>query len=106
MIKTAIENDQNLIVEGCYIPFNWKDSFDADYLSKIKYICLVMSEKYINCHFSNILNFGNVIEKRLFNDISIEEIIQDNQEYLRGCIRYGLDYFLIDDEYDLERYGI
>ena len=103
MIKTAIENDQNLIVEGCYIPFNWKDSFDDDYLPQIKYICLVMSESYINSHFSDIVNFGNVIEKRLSNDISIEEIIQDNQEYLRGCSRYGLDYFLIDDEYDLER---
>lgn len=24
MIKTAIENKQNLIVEGCYIPFDWE----------------------------------------------------------------------------------
>lgn len=24
MIKTAIENKQNLIVEGCYIPFGWE----------------------------------------------------------------------------------
>ena len=24
MIKTAIENNQNLIVEGCYIPFDYK----------------------------------------------------------------------------------
>ena len=83
MIKTAIENEQNLIVEGCYIPFNWKESFDADYLLQIKYICL--------------------IEKRLSNDLSIEELIQDNQKYLRCCLRYGLDHFLIDDEYDLEK---
>ena len=103
MIKTAIENDQSLIIEGCYIPFDWKDSFNADYLSQIKFICLVMSEKYINRHFNDIVDFGNIIEKRLSNDLSIEEIIHDNQEYLRSCLRYGLDYFLIDDEYDLER---
>ena len=24
IIKTAIENKQNLIVEGCYVPFNWR----------------------------------------------------------------------------------
>ena len=24
IIKTAIENRQNLIVEGCYIPFDWE----------------------------------------------------------------------------------
>ncbi|WP_303805098.1 AAA family ATPase [Ruminococcus flavefaciens] len=106
MIKTAIENGQNLIIEGCYIPFDWQDSFDADYLSQIKYVCLVMSESYINSHFSNIVSFGNVIEKRLSNDINIEEMKQDNQEYLRGCISHGLEYFLIDGEYNLERCGI
>ena len=106
MIKTAVENNQNLIVEGCYIPFDWQDSFDADYLSQIKYICLVMSESYINRRFSDIVSCGNVIEKRLSNDINIEEIKQDNQEYLSGCISYGLDYFLIDGEYDLKRCGI
>lgn len=106
MIKTAIENEQNIIIEGCYIPFDWKNSFDAYCLAKIKYICLVMSENYINSHFADIVSFGNAIEKRLSNDISIEEIKQDNQEYLLGCISHGLDYFLIDDEYELERCGI
>ena len=32
MIKTAIENCQNLIIEGCYIPFNWRKDFDEEYL--------------------------------------------------------------------------
>ena len=27
IIKTAIENGQNLIVEGCYIPFEWEKDF-------------------------------------------------------------------------------
>ena len=36
MIKTAIENKQNLIIEGCYIPFDWKKSFDEKYLCEIK----------------------------------------------------------------------
>ena len=36
MIKTAIENHQNLIIEGCYIPFNWQDDFDEHYLSDIR----------------------------------------------------------------------
>lgn len=84
-------------------PFDWQDSFDADYLTQIKYICLVMSESYINSHFSDIVSFGNAIEKRLSNELSIEDIIQDNQEYLRGCIRYGLDYYLIDDKFDIEK---
>lgn len=32
MIKTAIENNQNLIVEGCYVPFDWQKDFDTEYL--------------------------------------------------------------------------
>ena len=42
MIKTAIENEQNLIVEGCYVPFDWAEDFEAEYLEKIKYYCLIM----------------------------------------------------------------
>ncbi len=30
MIKTAIENIQNLTVEGCYIPLNWADDFSKE----------------------------------------------------------------------------
>ena len=37
MIKTAIENRQNLVVEGGYIPFGWEESFPPDYLKEIRY---------------------------------------------------------------------
>lgn len=56
MIKTAIENRQNLIVEGCYIPFDWVNDFEKEYLDNIKYYCLVMSKKYIENNFDNIKN--------------------------------------------------
>ena len=47
IVKTAIENRQNLIVEGCYIPFQWRKDFDERYLPSIRFICLAMSENYI-----------------------------------------------------------
>ena len=100
MIKTAIENKQNLIVEGCYIPFNWKDSFDEKYLSQIKYLCLLMSESYIDDHFSDIIGNENVIEKRLPDeDFTIQFVKQENAYYLQKCYQYGLDYVLIDTDY-------
>ena len=55
MIKTAIENKQNLIVEGCYVPCDWKKDFTKGYLEQIKYYCLVMSKEYIENHFADIL---------------------------------------------------
>lgn len=31
IIKTVIENQQNLVIEGGYIPFDWKKDFDDSY---------------------------------------------------------------------------
>ena len=50
--KTAIENKQNLIVDGYYIPFDWEKNFTTEYLQVIKYFCFVMSENYIKNHIS------------------------------------------------------
>lgn len=57
MIKTAIENKQNLIIAGCYIPFDWSKDFEKEYLDSIRYYCLVMSEDYIRNHFSDIKRY-------------------------------------------------
>ena len=58
MIKTAIENRQNLIVEGCYVPFDWRKDFDEEYLSSIRFICLAMTGRYIDEHFKDITEYG------------------------------------------------
>ena len=47
IMKTAIENRQNLIIEGCYIPFHWRRDFDERYLPSIRFICLALSVRYI-----------------------------------------------------------
>lgn len=102
MIKTAIENRQNLIVEGCYIPFDWQNDFNEKYLEQIKYYCLVMSEKYIKNHFTDIKKYANKIEHRLDDECSMEEILKDNAHYLKLTQRYGLNYVLIDDKYKID----
>ncbi|MCU9807387.1 zeta toxin family protein [Paraclostridium sp. AKS46] len=103
IVKTAIENKQNLIIEGCYIPFNWKDSFDEDYAKQIKYICLIMTRKYIEDNFSDIKNYANIIEERLDDSSCIkEELIKDNELNLNMCKKYNCDYILIDNNYKFE----
>ena len=102
MIKTAIENDQNLIVEGCYIPFDWQKDFDVEYLDNIKYYCLIMTENYIRNNFHEIIKHENIIEKRLTNDFTIEEAINDNAKMLFLAQKYNQNYILIDDEYKFE----
>ena len=103
MIKTAIENEQNLIVEGCYIPFDWEKYFEAEYLDKIKYVCLVMSERYIRNHFDDIKKYASVIEDRLDDsDCTIESVLAENAKVLSLCEQYKVNYVLIDDEYQID----
>lgn len=103
MIKTAIENDQNLIVEGCYIPFAWSKDFESEYLDNIKYYCLVMSEKYITNHFSDIKKYASVVENRGDDeDCTLETVLRDNAGKLEQCQKYKTDYILIDDEYQID----
>ena len=99
MIKTAIENEQNLIVEGCYVPFDWKKDFTKEYLENIKYYCFVMSEDYIRSNFDKIRDYSNVIEKRLEDDLLMENVIGDNKNNLEQAKKYNVNYVMIEDEY-------
>ena len=101
MIKTAIENKQNLIVEGCYIPFDWQNDFEPEYLESIKYYCLVMSEKYIRANFSDIKKYANVVEKRLDDSCTIDNVLADNREMLSFSQNHNANYILIDDKYEI-----
>ena len=103
IIKTTVENKQNLIVEGCYIPFDWAKDFDKEYLDNIKYICLVMSKKYIQTHFDDIKKYANVIENRLNDeDCTMESVLKDNAQFLESAQKHNANYVLIDDEYKIE----
>ena len=102
MIKTAIENKQNLIVEGCYIPFDWKKDFEKEYLEHIQYYCLVMSEAYIKNHFTDIREYANIIENRLDDDCTVEELLKDNKQTLELAQKYNVDYIFIDDKYEID----
>lgn len=102
IIKTVIENRQNLIIEGCYIPFDWQKDFDESYLSEIKFYCLIMTAEYIETKFSDIIKYENVIENRIATDVNVSDLISDNNRNLQLCKEYGLEYILIDKNYKIE----
>lgn len=102
MVKTAIENGQSLIVEGCYIPFDWKKDFAPEYLRQIRYRCLIMSRNYIENHFDDIRDHGSAIEQRLDDSgLRKESLIHDNEKNLISCQENGCDYLLLDDAYSI-----
>jgi dephospho-CoA kinase len=101
IVKTAIENRQNLIVEGCYIPFLWRKDFDERYLPAIRFICLAMSERYIENHYDEIVRHESEIEARLINaDCTIESLKADNKNIIDGFRQVGEQIVLIDSDYE------
>lgn len=101
IIKTAIENNQNLIVEGCYIPLDYRKYFTSDYLKHIKIYCLIMSERYIRIHFNDILKYSNVIENRIDDYCELDSLINANIKMLNQAKEFDIDYILIDDKYEI-----
>lgn len=103
MVKTAVENEQNLIVEGCYIPFDWADHFEKEYLDHIRYYCLVMSERYIRDHFDDIKKYASVIENRLDDEYcTMERVLEENAQMFSLCKKHHLEPVLIDDTYQID----
>jgi 2-phosphoglycerate kinase len=103
MVKTAIENGQNMIVEGCYIPFDWQKDFEEQYLEHIKYYCLVMSEAYIEKHFDDIKRYASVIENRMDDTwCTMESVLEDNARTLRLAREHGANVCLIDGAYQVD----
>ena len=102
-IKTAIENGQNLIVEGCYIPFGWERDFEESYLHEIRYLCLVMTQRYLEEHFQDVKRYASVIEDRGDDEgYSKEYLIWDNEKRLALCREHGYPVLLIDSGYDVD----
>lgn len=101
IIKTAIENKQNLIVEGCYIPYDWRSGFEENYLQSIQFICLAMTDKYIDNNYNLIVKHCSDIEYRGYDaDCTAETLKEDNRNVIVGFQQKGEQITLIDKDYE------
>ena len=101
MIKTAVENEQNLIVEGCYIPSDWRTDFDEWYLSFIRFICLAMTEDFIENHFDEIIAHESDIESRSIKaDCTPDELKKCNRWFIDTFGGAGEEINIIENNYD------
>ncbi len=90
IIKTAIENRQDLIIEGCYVPFGWRRDFDERYVSEIRFLCLAMTDAYIDAHFDEIARHACDIEARLDDSYCTPERLKaDNRGVIKGFLAAG-----------------
>ena len=104
IIMTNIENNQSLIIEGCYIlPHHIKD-LDKTYSDHIISVFLGFSTKYIIDNYeSGIIAHSNAIETRGYNECrTVKDFIKEHDVMRRRCLEQEVDYFEINDDYKSE----
>ena len=101
LIKTAIENNQSMIVEGCYIPSEWRESFGESYLKDIKCFFITMSEDYLKKNIDKVKDYGSVIERRLEDEVDLERLINCSNEFKKEALEYDIPVIEISDRYDI-----
>ena len=107
MVKTAVENKQNLVVEGCYIPSDWRKDFSEEYLTSIRLICIALTDGYIDANFDKILSYASIIESRLDDSYcTIESVKKDNSAFIRQFSESGDEMVLVEDDYEKAVDGI
>jgi gluconate kinase len=101
IVKTAVENRQNLVVEGCYIPFRWRQDFDESYLPSIRFLCMAMTEAYVDACFDSIRAHASDIEARLDDSgLTAEWLKQENRAVIEGFRSLGEPVTLIAEDYE------
>lgn len=101
IIKTVIENEQNLIIEGCYVPSDWRKGFDYGYITNIQFICLAMTEDYIDRHYNEIIGLESVIESRMTEaDCTKEDLKQCNRWFIDAFGNAGENVVLIEGDFE------
>ncbi|MBD3107479.1 2-phosphoglycerate kinase [Bacillus sp. AGMB 02131] len=101
IIMTNIENNQSIIIEGCYMLPQYMNDFEKSYSEKIIPIFMGFSTKYIKENFtSHIVKHRNVIEARMYpEERNMSDFIKEQEAFKRKCEKYGVAYFEIDEDY-------
>ena len=100
IIRTAIENRQDLIVEGCYVPFGWRRDLGEEYTPSVRFICLAMTDEYVDAHFDEIADHASDIEARLDDSwLTPEKLKADNRAVAEGFLAAGEAVTFIDGDY-------
>lgn len=99
MIMTAIENNQHLIIEGCYILPRHIAEFDEEYSKNIIPVFIGFSPQYISDHFtSSIVKHRSAIERRGLPDLHVIT----EYDFKKKCSDCSVKYFEIAENYEEE----
>ena len=101
IIMTNIENEQHIIIEGCYIPPEHIRDFEPEYLEQIIALYIGFSKSYLKKHFtSGIIEHISEIEQKDCDDyINLDNFIKLHTQLKELCNKNNATFFEIDDDY-------
>lgn len=103
IIMTAVENRQNLIIEGCYLPPDKIAALPAEYSEHIISFYLALGYHYSQEHYDEILSHRSDIESRLYpEERTAMEIADENDQTISMCRLTGAKCFVIEKDYEAE----
>jgi 2-phosphoglycerate kinase len=107
IITTNIENNQNIIIEGCYLPPEHIRDFESKYLEKIIALYIGFSENYLEKHFvSGIIEHISEIELKEYNGnddyINLDNFIKLHTQLKERCTANDVNFFEINNYYEEE----
>ncbi|CAM4480546.1 cytidylate kinase family protein [Paenibacillus tarimensis] len=104
IIQTNIENNQHLIIEGCFILPHHIQDFEPAYANKIIPVFLGFSANYIKENFhASIVKHRNVIESRISpEERTIAMVLGEHDAFREECWSLAVPYFEIKQDYEVE----
>lgn len=101
LVRTALENDEDLVVEGDYVPAEWRGDFEAD--AAVGALALVFSERYVEEEFDAILAHAEAARRRLAKGeehVTREELRSAHAGARSRAERAGDEVLLVDADYE------
>ena len=106
MAMTAIENGQNLIIEGCYHSPEQIAEFEPGYAGYVLAFWMAFSRRYIETNYDSITAYESVIERREEDHPNPGELADESEALRARCLAQGAQGFLIDGDYEQAMLGI
>jgi 2-phosphoglycerate kinase len=104
IIMTNIENNQHIIIEGCYIPPEQVKDFAPEYMSQIIPFYIGFSKNYIEEHMiTGIIEHRSEIELKDYDDyMNQENFIAMHTRLKEQCEKNDALFFEINENYEQE----
>ena len=100
--RTCAENGQNLVLEGCYIPADWRAGLDAATCAQVRAVCLALSEGFLRAQFAQVCAHASDVERRAGETLTLDWLLAQNAAFAPYDAAHGWTRLCIEADYERE----